>query len=171
MLSDVTYPLVAYTTVSSIYSVSSSSVYLMLYRDMSSIVRYIRLEIFLTKWALAKSITRLSMICISKTCGCHISVTLLISRHHECRFMTQVMLGDSFVSIDWKHDDKIQAHKSLGASMTLVGLLPPLCHEGHMLVDGGYSEWHRRSMKAYAELRSIVDNLPVSSSRRCAFSA
>lgn len=26
----------------------------------------------------------------------------------------------------------------LGASMTLVGLLPPLCDNGSMLVDGGY---------------------------------
>ncbi len=24
--------------------------------------------------------------------------------------------------------------------MTLVGLLPPLCDNGHMLVDGGYGE-------------------------------
>ena len=26
----------------------------------------------------------------------------------------------------------------LGASMTLVGMLPPLCDNGSMLVDGGY---------------------------------
>jgi len=26
-----------------------------------------------------------------------------------------------------------------GASMTLVGLLPPLCDNGGLLVDGGYS--------------------------------
>nr|GAT47437.1 predicted protein [Mycena chlorophos] len=37
------------------------------------------------------------------------------------------------------------AWRFIRASMTLVGLLPPLCHEGGMLVDGGY-----------------VDNLPVS---------
>lgn len=29
-----------------------------------------------------------------------------------------------------------------GASMTLVGLLPPLCDNGNMLVDGGYCEFH-----------------------------
>lgn len=29
-----------------------------------------------------------------------------------------------------------------GASMTLVGLLPPLCDNGQLLVDGGYSEYH-----------------------------
>lgn len=29
----------------------------------------------------------------------------------------------------------------LGASMTLVGLLPPMCDNGNMLVDGGYSEY------------------------------
>ncbi|KIY73513.1 patatin-domain-containing protein [Cylindrobasidium torrendii FP15055 ss-10] len=37
------------------------------------------------------------------------------------------------------------AWRFIRASMTLVGLLPPLCDNGHMLVDGGY-----------------VDNLPVS---------
>jgi hypothetical protein len=30
---------------------------------------------------------------------------------------------------------------NLGASMTLIGLLPPLCENGNMLVDGGYSKW------------------------------
>lgn len=28
-----------------------------------------------------------------------------------------------------------------GASMTLVGLLPPLCDNGNLLVDGGYSKF------------------------------
>ncbi|KAF9270780.1 patatin-domain-containing protein [Marasmius fiardii PR-910] len=37
------------------------------------------------------------------------------------------------------------AWRFIRASMTLVGLLPPICHNGQMLVDGGY-----------------VDNLPVS---------
>ncbi|KAF7302953.1 Lysophospholipase NTE1 [Mycena kentingensis (nom. inval.)] len=37
------------------------------------------------------------------------------------------------------------AWRFIRASMSLVGLLPPLCHDGGMLVDGGY-----------------VDNLPVS---------
>ena len=27
-----------------------------------------------------------------------------------------------------------------GASMSLVGLLPPICENGNLLVDGGYSE-------------------------------
>ena len=31
--------------------------------------------------------------------------------------------------------------QQLGASMTLVGLLPPLCDNGSMLVDGGYREY------------------------------
>ena len=30
-----------------------------------------------------------------------------------------------------------------GASMTLVGLLPPICDSGSMLVDGGYCEFSR----------------------------
>lgn len=36
------------------------------------------------------------------------------------------------------------AWRYIRASMSLAGLLPPLCDEGNMLVDGGY-----------------VDNLPV----------
>ena len=32
-------------------------------------------------------------------------------------------------------------HEYLGASMTLVGLVPPLCDNGNVLVDGGYSEY------------------------------
>jgi lysophospholipid hydrolase len=32
----------------------------------------------------------------------------------------------------------IHAIVLLGASMTLVGMLPPLCDNGSMLVDGGY---------------------------------
>ncbi|KAL0951734.1 hypothetical protein HGRIS_008408 [Hohenbuehelia grisea] len=40
--------------------------------------------------------------------------------------------------------DSGYAWRFIRASMTLVGLLPPLCDNGHMLVDGGY-----------------VDNLPV----------
>ncbi|KAG9019301.1 phosphatidylcholine and lysophosphatidylcholine phospholipase [Tulasnella sp. 427] len=45
----------------------------------------------------------------------------------------------------WRY---VRAYKDLGASMTLVGLLPPICDNGNMLVDGGY-----------------LDNLPVSTMR------
>ena len=31
-------------------------------------------------------------------------------------------------------------HSCAGASMTLVGLLPPICDNGKMLVDGGYGK-------------------------------
>lgn len=47
--------------------------------------------------------------------------------------------------------------------MTLVGLVPPLCDNGNMLVDGGYSAYS--SFKCYVYARSytfyVVDNLPV----------
>lgn len=36
--------------------------------------------------------------------------------------------------------------KCLGASMTLVGLVPPLCDNGNMLVDGGYSAYSSLSV-------------------------
>ena len=54
----------------------------------------------------------------------------------------------------------VQSRSSPGASMTLVGLLPPLCDNGHMHVDGGYSE----HLVSYARLmlkKFSVDNLPV----------
>jgi hypothetical protein len=35
------------------------------------------------------------------------------------------------------------AWRFIRASMTLVGLIPPLCDAGQMLVDGGYSECYR----------------------------
>lgn len=47
--------------------------------------------------------------------------------------------------------------------MTLVGLLPPLCDNGSMLVDGGYSKRLRLCLtSSLTRLRSAVDNLPVS---------
>ena len=44
--------------------------------------------------------------------------------------------------------------------MTLVGLLPPLCDNGSMLVDGGYSRWLRQQSRFRANLFA-VDNLAV----------
>lgn len=42
----------------------------------------------------------------------------------------------------------------VGGSMTLVGLLPPLCDNGNMLVDGGYS---RRTV--YQKSKKLKTNL------------
>ena len=44
--------------------------------------------------------------------------------------------------------------------MTLVGLLPPLCDNGSMLVDGGYSRWLHSQPRFRADLFA-VDNLAV----------
>lgn len=38
-----------------------------------------------------------------------------------------------------------------GASMTLVGLLPPLCDNGNMLVDGGYGTLWRPYTENFAD--------------------
>jgi len=48
-------------------------------------------------------------------------------------------LGDLFVRFIC-HLYHLALTSLAGASMTLVGLLPPLCHKGSMLVDGGYSK-------------------------------
>lgn len=49
-----------------------------------------------------------------------------------------------------------------GASMTLVGLLPPLCDNGQLLVDGGYSKHLVHRWFVVVELTMfVVDNLPV----------
>lgn len=45
--------------------------------------------------------------------------------------------------------------------MTLVGLLPPLCDNGSMLVDGGYRERSFRLTARLALNPVTVDNLPV----------
>lgn len=45
--------------------------------------------------------------------------------------------------------------------MTLVGLVPPLCDNGNMLVDGGYSELSSMITCASLINYSLVDNLPV----------
>jgi len=46
--------------------------------------------------------------------------------------------------------------------MTLVGLLPPLCDNGQLLVDGGYSKYLIRRRFGVVQLTmSVVDNLPV----------
>lgn len=44
--------------------------------------------------------------------------------------------------------------------MTLVGLLPPICDNGNMLVDGGYSECLIVLLKQVLTAFT-VDNLPV----------
>lgn len=53
----------------------------------------------------------------------------------------------------------------VGASMTLAGLLPPLCDNGNVLVDGGYGELLlfriRNGMFFNNCFLCTVDNLPV----------
>jgi hypothetical protein len=46
--------------------------------------------------------------------------------------------------------------------MTLVGLLPPLCDNGEMLVDGGYSTYLTLENDSLSH-HLAVDNLPVGS--------
>lgn len=46
--------------------------------------------------------------------------------------------------------------------MTLAGLLPPLCDNGGVLVDGGYSmSGNVNSLKNWSLIMPTVDNLPV----------
>jgi len=48
-----------------------------------------------------------------------------------------------------------------GASMTLAGLVPPLCGDsGGMLVDGGYSK-NFTALQIIISPTLLVDNLPV----------
>lgn len=52
------------------------------------------------------------------------------------------MRGDLSVSFRLRRPVTVSSDAGIfvGASMTLVGLLPPLCDNGNMLVDGGYGE-------------------------------
>jgi lysophospholipid hydrolase len=45
--------------------------------------------------------------------------------------------------------------------MTLVGLLPPICENGHLLVDGGYSTFQVNLVPFSMAYGFSVDNLPV----------
>lgn len=51
--------------------------------------------------------------------------------------------------------------------MTLAGLLPPLCDNGGMLVDGGYSTLGvcLSIFFLFTDHVSTVDNLPVSTAK------
>ncbi len=81
------------------------------------------------------------MICTSRICGCLIFAIRLTSTRLPWKFTTLAMLGDSYVRLVLVALARSHHLKTFsGASMTLVGLLPPLCDRGNMLVDGGYSE-------------------------------
>ena len=106
---------------------------------------------------------RRSTISTSKTCGCHSSAIPPISSPPGCRYTKPDMPGGTFVSIDrglGPSRDMLTAKWDAGASMTLVGLLPPLCDNGSMLVDGGYSRWLHQQPRTCADLIT-VDNLAV----------
>ena len=53
-----------------------------------------------------------------------------------------------------------------GASMSLVGLVPPLSDNGRVLVDGGYGKSIIRLRLAHPIHAFTVDNLPVSTMMR-----
>ena len=53
--------------------------------------------------------------------------------------MRLVMRGDSYVRPPLSIH-RVIFHGGIGASMSLVGLLPPLCDNGNMLIDGGYGK-------------------------------
>lgn len=127
VLSDVTYPLVAYTTVCTTFTLSSHTD--VVDRVMSSTEPYIKPFTVFT----------------SKICGFHTSVIRPTLYLLKWKSIKPVMLGDSSVSrcsFQYRH----LLLWSLGASMTLVGLLPPLCDNGNLLVDGGYRRYHTFSM-------------------------
>jgi hypothetical protein len=63
--------------------------------------------------------------------------------------MKQVTPGGTFVSSYVKFVYSVSIRAFPGASMTLVGLLPPLCDNGHLLVDGGYSRCHLKPSSPY----------------------
>lgn len=67
--------------------------------------------------------------------------------------MRLVMPGDSSVCCRYRTLHVIpHAIVLLGASMTLVGLLPPLCDNGSMLVDGGYRRFSITFLSCCADL-------------------
>jgi lysophospholipid hydrolase len=53
-----------------------------------------------------------------------------------------------------------------GASMSLVGLVPPLSDNGRVLVDGGYGKFITYMSPIHPVHTFTVDNLPVSTMMR-----
>ena len=58
------------------------------------------------------------------------------------------------------------AKPASGASMSLVGLVPPLSDNGRVLVDGGYGKFTLCFNPIYSVHTFTVDNLPVSTMMR-----
>ena len=82
---------------------------------------------------------RPSMIFTLRTCGFHSFAILQIFSPRKWKFMRPATLGGSFVSVPFI-SYILLFRLFLGASMSLVGLVPPLSDNGNMLVDGGYRE-------------------------------
>ena len=98
MLSDVTYPIVAYTTVRTKTSSVLHDTQTLTCRAMSSIGQYTRYEAFF-RWpeSSLNVAFRRSMICTLRTCGCHTSATRPISTPPGWRSMRPALRGDSSV--------------------------------------------------------------------------
>ena len=165
LLSDVTYPIVAYTTVRLVLNLIKAFNKYFLYQGHEfnrSLYKVLHgcLSVILMLTYLSVS---LSMTYTSRICGCLTSVIPRTSSLPVWRSTKQAMHGDSFVR--WYYHSLSlfvsQASTFKGASMTLVGLLPPLCDNGKLLVDGGYSEFSRPSFPLMPNFL-LVDNLPVS---------
>jgi len=108
-------------------------------RDMSSIVRYTRFFQSEITWATLKIPTGILW---SPYRGYVAPIFLQYHKHHN------VSNGDTrnrlrLAIYPWAIPLKrhFSAQTMAGASMTLVGLLPPLCDNGQLLVDGGYSKY------------------------------
>ncbi|KAF5352701.1 hypothetical protein D9756_005855 [Leucocoprinus leucothites] len=117
ILSDVTYPIVAYTT--AFYGLHIEDMWLPFFCNTTNIMTS-RMEIHETGYAWR-----------------------YIRMSHTSRILPSL--------IPWFE----------GASMTLVGLLPPLCDNGQLLVDGGYTMFSTGANTVFAcDVGSIDDNSP-----------
>lgn len=143
ILSDVTYPIVAYTTASSLFPVRQWYHEMTFYSGTWIQPRFVQGKRLGFQW-MSKSfdhVCRLSTTYISRTCGYLISATPQISSRLAWRYTRLAMPGASFVSPNKSDGGPNVLRSFIGASMTLVGLLPPLCDNGNLLVDGGYSKY------------------------------
>lgn len=131
MLSDVTYPIVAYTTV------RHNSVLLprrshsrKFYRAMSLIAQYTRSahNVYLSD-VITELSDRRSMTCTSRTCGYHSSATPQISTRLGWKFMKRATRGGSSVSVPSSPDRTVTPHVALRCFDDTCRLTPALMRQ------------------------------------------
>lgn len=142
VLSDVTYPIVAYTTVICVFIINAQFLTCLELRATNSIDHY-------TKYHVSEIVIITGiLICLAGLLrpSHRRYVAPFLLQHNQHQHLPHGNSRDrirlEIYTFDFRFNCRpiISDPFAQGASMTLIGLLPPLCENGNMLVDGGYSK-------------------------------